>query len=165
DRLKKPSKLSLAHLKEEVTAQVKTLLDAGFSISHADSHNHIHTAVFFEKTIKDVLFAFGIKKIRLHRNFGDIKLVKRMVKFFYNAKLHRQGFITTEKMGKMSDLEKYPETAKKYFCEIMVHPFYDKNGTLVDIVDWDEQGVSAVRPLTDIRALTNGCELVSYLDL
>lgn len=165
NRLKKPSKENLKHLKEELTAQIQRVKDVGFTISHADSHNHIHTCVFLEKAIKEVLFAFGIKKIRLHRNFGDIKLHKKIVKSLYNAKLHRQGFTTTEKMGSLEDLEKYSCVAKKWLTEIMVHPDFDKNGNLVEIVDWDENGAIAFRPLSDIKEYVKDLTLISYADL
>ena len=165
NRLKKPTKKQLEELKEEVIAQVERLKGMGFKISHADSHHHIHTDVFFEKTIKEVLFAYGINKIRLHRNFGDIRFYKKIVKKLYNDKLHKQGFITTEKMGSMEDLSKYPDTVKKGVSEIMVHPDFDKDQKVIDRIDWDEQGYPVGEKLETIKNYISDCKLISYRDL
>ena len=165
NRLKRPTKKRLSELKDEITSQVERLKDIGFNLTHADSHHHIHTCVFFENTIKDVLFHYGIKKIRLHRNFGDIKFYKKIVKCLYNNKLHKQGFITTDKMGAVEDLMKYPDIVGKYVCEIMVHPDFDKNGHLIDRIGWDEEGYPFGKELSDIREYIKGLNLVSYKEL
>ena len=165
NRLKKPTKRQLAELKEEISAQIERLKEIGFNLTHADSHHHIHTDVFFENTIKDVLFRYGINKIRLHRNFGDIKFYKKIVKRLYNNKLHRQGFITTDKMGSMEDLTKYPETVKSGICEIMVHPDFDKNGKLIDRINFDENDFPVGEDLAGIKKYVDGLKLVSYKEL
>lgn len=165
NRLRKPTKAQLAELKEEVSAQIKRLKHIGFNITHADSHHHIHTCVFLEKTIKDVLFEYGINKIRLHRNFGDIRFYKKFVKRLYNNKLHRQGFITTDKMGSLYDLEKYPEILRKGVCEIMVHPDFDKNGKIIDREGWDGEGYPVGKELKEIKKYIENCKLISYGEL
>lgn len=165
NRLKKPTKEQLAEIKEEITAQIERLKSIGFNLTHADSHHHIHTCVFFEDTIKDVLFAYGINKIRLHRNFGDIKFYKKLIKRLYNNKLHKQGFITTDKMGSKEDLEKYSDTTSKGVCEIMVHPNFDKNGRLIDREGWDEEGYPFGKELSEIKKYIKGLNPVSYKEL
>ena len=165
NRLKKPTQEQLRELRDEVSAQIQRLKDIGFNLTHADSHHHIHTCVFFEDTIKDVLFKYGINKIRLHRNFGDIRFYKKIVKNWYNKKLRKQGFITTEKMGSLFDLEKYPDTAKKFLCEIMVHPDLDKNGEVVDRIDWDKAGCPCGEKLSEIKKYIGNCKLISYGDI
>ena len=165
NRLKKPTKKQLGELKEEVTAQIERLKNIGFTLTHADSHHHIHTDVFFEKIIKDVLFEYGINKIRLHRNLGAIKFYKKIVKRFYNNKLHRQGFITTDKMGAFLDLEKYPDTLRHSICEIMVHPDFNKSGKIVDRENWDAEGYPIGKELQNIKIYINNCKLISYGEL
>lgn len=165
NRLKKPTKMQLFELKEEITAQVERLKEIGFNITHADSHHHIHTCLFFENTIKEVLFSYGINKIRLHRNLGDIKFYKKIIKRLYNNKLHKQGFITTDKMGSMEDIKKYPEAASRGVCEIMVHPDFDKEGALIDRVCWDEEGYPFGEKLSGIKDYIKGQNLVSYKEL
>ena len=165
NRLKKPEKSQLAELKEEVTAQIERLKGIGFEISHADSHHHIHTDVYFEDTIKEVLFRFNVNKIRLHRNIGKIKFYKRIVKNIFNKTLKQQGFITTDKMGSMEDLALYPDAAQKGVCEIMVHPDFDKNGRLIDRQGWDDDGYAFGEELEDIKKYLTGLKLVSYKEL
>ena len=165
NRLKKPTKSQLANIETELTAQIERLKRIGFNITHADSHHHIHTDVFFENTIKNVLFAYGIKKIRLHRNFGDIKIYKKVVKSLYNRKLHQQGFTTCDKMGSLEDLTKYPETVKGWLCEIMVHPDFDKDGKIIDRIGWDEDGYPIGQDLHEICRYTSGLKPISYREL
>ena len=164
NRLQKPDKNQIENLKNEVTAQIERLLNLGFTLTHADSHHHIHTDIFFEDTIKDVLFSYGIKKIRIHRNFGKIKFYKRVGKSLYNIKLHRQGFITTEKMGSFEDLQNSPKTVSDNLCEIMVHPDFDKLGRLIDRTDY-KNDMPIGQDLSDIRKYTNGINLMSYKEL
>jgi len=164
NRLKKPSKSELQHLREEVSAQIKKLRAIGFPLSHADSHHHIHTDVFFIKTIEEVLKENGINKIRLHRNFGRIKFYKRFVKNLYNKKLNRNGFITTETMGSLDDLRDFPQTIKDGLCEIMVHPDFDKDNVLIDRTDWSA-AVPVGVPLDTIKNYIDGMQLISYKDL
>lgn len=161
NRYKRPGKLQIEEMKDEIRAQIKRLKDLGVTFTHADSHHHIHNGIFLEKAIKEVLFEFGIKKIRLHRNFGKIKLYKRAGKKLYNIELKKQGFITTDRMGSFKDLRDKPYIAKKCFCEIMVHPGFDKNGNLIDITKRSVNEISG--PLLDgISEYTKGLRLVSF---
>ena len=121
--------------------------------------------MYFENTIKDVLFSYGIKKIRLHRNFGDIKFYKKIVKRLYNGKLHRQGFITTDKMGSMIDLEKYPDIVNKGVCEIMVHPDFDRDGKLIDRINLGDDGYPVGKDLTELSQFADGVKRISYREL
>ena len=164
DRLKKPTDVQLSEIEEELSAQIERLLDIGFTLTHADSHHHIHTDLFFIGAFEEVLRKYGIGKIRLHRNFGKINVAKRIVKSAYNAKLRRDGFLTVEKMGSLEDLALFPSVAKDCFCEIMVHPDYDATGVLIDRTEF-VSGVPAGLPLSDICPLIGGAKLVSYGEL
>ena len=164
NRLKRPDRVSIAHLREEVSAQIEKLRSLGFPLSHADSHHHIHTDVFFIGTIEEVLNENGIEKIRLHRNFGRIRSYKAVVKKLFNAKLKRKGFLTTEKMGSLGDLVAFPETAGKYLCEIMVHPDFDKSGALIDRTGCDGEYPTGC-PLEKIKEYVSALQLISYFDL
>ncbi len=160
DRLKKPSDKSVENLKEELSAQIEKLKGAGFTLSHADSHHHIHTAVFLEEPIKEILFKYGITKIRLHRNAGKIPLYKKIVKNIYNSALKKQGFATTEKFGGVSD---FTENAlsDKFFSEIMVHPDFDSSGALIDRKDY-VSGVAVGESLFAVKDIIKDKTLVSY---
>lgn len=161
NRLKKPTKDEISHLESEIIAQIKRLRDIGFTLSHADSHHHIHTDVFFIKVIKKVLKENGVNKIRSHRNFGQIRFYKKIVKDIFNGKLKSGGFLTTEKMGSFKDARDFPETLKKHLTEIMVHPDFDKSGVLIDRTDWASEFPIGY-PLEKIKDYTDGLQFISY---
>ena len=114
---------------KELTAQVEKIQAAGITITHADSHHHIHTGLFVAPIAVQVCKEHGINKIRLHRNAGQISFVKRIVKNRYNKWLRTQGFITTDYFAYVMDIEGFdvPDNT-----EIMIHPDYDKDGILID---------------------------------
>ena len=145
---------------EELTAQIEKLQNAGIKITHADSHHHIHTAIFIAPIVARVCKEHGISKVRLHRNIGKINAVKRFVKKMYNGWLQRQGFITTDYFGSLFDIEnaEIPDN-----CEIMVHPDFDKNGILIDRND-EENGVPVGNKLPDLRSERN-VTLRGYVEL
>jgi len=164
DRLKKPTKEQLEFLKQEVTAQVQRLLDIGYVISHADSHHHVHTCVYFVDAIQEVLFRFGIKKIRLHRNIGKIPFYKRVVKNWYNKKLRKQGFTTCQYFGSAEDLILWIKKPRKGICEIMVHPDYDAEGVLIDRIE-EENGAKFGEPLEKALQSRYESKRTTYKDL
>ena len=77
DRLKPLSRTEKSALYTELSAQVQKIRSAGLNIDHADSHHHIHTAVFIAPIVFRVCRENGITKIRLHRNIGAIPSYKR----------------------------------------------------------------------------------------
>lgn len=113
----------------ELTAQVKKIRAAGITLTHADSHHHIHTGIFVVPIVMRVCRENGIDKIRLHRDLGQIPFYKRVVKKRYNKQLRKNGFITTDHFAYVMDIAgtEIPDNT-----EIMVHPDYDKNGALID---------------------------------
>ena len=129
NRLKPLSRFEKQAVYEELTAQAKRVREAGLVISHADSHHHIHTAIFISPIVLRVCKETGINKIRLHRNIGNIHTYKKVVKNLYNKSLRKKGFITTDYFGSLMDLA---ENTIPDNLEIMVHPDYDKNGVLID---------------------------------
>lgn len=161
NRLKRPSKEQIEEVREEVLAQINKLREIGFDLTHADSHHHIHTDIFLENVIAEVLLQSGIQKIRLHRNLGNIPFYKKIVKKLYNRKVKRQGFLTTERMGSLQDWKIISESERDHFCEIMVHPDFDKQGNLIDRVDYEDESPIGT-DLTILTELFAGKEKISY---
>ena len=159
-RLKPLSKNEKAAVYNELTAQIEKIQNTGIRITHADSHHHIHTAIFIAPIVARVCKEHGIEKIRLHRNIGSINVLKKFVKNLYNGWLQRQGFISTDFFGSLFDIEnaEMPDN-----CEIMVHPDYDKNGILIDRVD-EENGVPVGEKLPDLSKERN-VTLRGYVEL
>lgn len=164
DRLQRPTKAQIANLRDEIKAQVEYLLEIGFNLTHADSHHHLHTCIFFEKTIQEVLFQYGIKKIRLHRNVGDIVFYKKIVKKWFNSKLKKQGFTTTKYFGGIGDFLQFQNLMNKGISEIMVHPDYDKDNVLIDRENFDNL-IPVGQSLNRIIPLIEGKKLISYGEL
>lgn len=129
NRLSPLSKKEKAAIYKELSAQVSKIEQTGITINHADSHHHIHTAVFIAPIVARICREHGITKIRVHRNLGSIPPLKRFVKERYNRWLVRQGFTVTRYFAYVIDIgdEVVPDST-----EIMVHPDYDKDGTLID---------------------------------
>lgn len=149
-----------AAIYKELTAQVEKVQRAGITITHADSHHHIHTGLFIAPIAVKVCKEYGINKIRLHRNFGQISSIKRLVKNKYNNWLHKQGITTTDYFAYPADIEnsEIPDNT-----EIMVHPDFDKDGNLIDRLDV-ENGFPVGYRLPDLKAERN-IELKGYTDL
>ena len=144
----------------ELTAQIEKLESCGIVPSHADSHNHIHTATFFAPIVAQVCKEHGIHKVRIHRNIGAIPLYKKVGKTAYNQWLHQSGFITTHYFGSMEDVE------VNGLCddlEIMVHPDYNKDGALIDRVD-EQNGFPIGKSMKSICE-GNNVKLISYGEL
>lgn len=141
----------------ELSAQIKRLEEAGIMVDHADSHHHIHTAFNIFPIVKQVCKEHNINKIRIHRNIGDISLLKRLGKNYYNNVLLKE-FITIDYFGSMEDVNEYGLYDN---LEIMVHPDYDENGLLIDKIDEFNR-----KNIGNRLELPNGdYRLISYKDL
>lgn len=136
NRLKPLLKSERQAVYEELTAQIEKIEKAGISVTHADSHHHIHTAVFIVPVVLKVCKEHGIEKLRLHRNIGNISAGKKIVKKIYNCCLKSKGFKTTEYFGSLEDITTGLPSG---ITEIMVHPDYDERGVLIDRVDMENE--------------------------
>ena len=148
NRLKPLTPFEKEAIYKELTAQVEKIQNAGIEITHADSHHHIHTAIFIAPIAVRVCKEHGIEKMRLHRNIGSISAIKMFIKKKYNKWLHKQGFKTTVFFGSLRDIEnaEIPDNT-----EIMVHPDFDKDGVLIDR-HGVEDGFPIGTKLPDLRA-------------
>lgn len=146
NRIKPLSKCEYDAVYRELSAQISFLEKNGISVTHADSHHHIHTGLALCGVFVKVCKEHKIEKIRIHRNYGDIRLVKKWIKYLYNTWLRIQGFKTTRFFGAVADC--YKQLPSKDF-ELMVHPDYDENGCLVDRILYVEDKVVGA-PLAEI---------------
>ena len=113
----------------ELAAQIKRIRQAGINVVRADSHHYIHTFIHIAPLVAEVCRKNGIKRIRINRTFDtpDRPMITdgRIENSFWRA----QGFETTARFGRMSDITPGNIPAD---TEIMVHPDHDKNGVLID---------------------------------
>lgn len=140
---------------DELTAQCLKLKEVGIKITHADSHHHIHTAIFIAPIVLRVCRENDIKIIRIHRNIGRISKAKRMVKAIFNMML-RRCFTTTDFMGGADDIDLSKPI--KGIVEIMVHPAIDNTGNIVD-------KRANVRPLLSSIRYWDNSKKTSYIQL
>lgn len=164
NRFAKLTAVQKQSVQAETEAQIDKLRAVGFSLSHADSHHHIHTAPCMFEAVYAAIICKGIDKIRLHRNVGKIPFYKRVGKAILNKKLYKKGLKTTRYFGGLDDYQLCSAPLKKGVCEVMVHPDYDENGALIDRRK-RESGVAVGVKLKEILPLVKESALGSYKEL
>ena len=160
NRLKPLNSAEKTAVYKELYAQAEKIRRAGFRIDHADSHHHIHTSVFIAPVVFIVCKEFDIKKLRIHRNIGNIPAYKKTIKNAYNKSLRKKGFLTIDYFGSLDDIM---NTSLPENLEIMVHPDYDKDNILIDRREFID-GVPSGIPLFSVPEKF-GVKLTSYGDL
>ena len=113
----------------ELCAQIELLVAAGISISHLDSHNHVHTRPHIFPALKAVQKRYGIRKVRLAKNLYSASQpcspALYWMKGVYNATLRRvYRTHTTDAFTEfLTYVEVCRETPIRYrSIELMVHP-------------------------------------------
>ena len=120
-------------IKEEVEAQIQLYLDYGFTLSHADSHRHIHTRIPIFNIIKGPLLNHGFQSVRISRNIKEqgLSFFSSIYKRILNELIIKKNFPNhSDYMCALSD---WISVGKKFDnVEIMVHPDLDEDGKLFD---------------------------------
>lgn len=160
-RIKKLTKYEKKAVYQELSAQVEKLKKDGICITHADSHHHIHTAVFIAPIVLRVCKEHGIQKIRLHRNIGTIQPYKKLVKNIFNWWLNKNGFFTTKSFGTLQDVEQIGIMDE---TEVMVHPDYDEQGVLMDRTEYERE-IPIGSPLYSLHNLDKSIKYTSYYEV
>lgn len=120
-------------IKKECLAQIHYLRENGISISHMDSHQHVHTELPIFLCIKRILKKEGISAIRLSVNMPHFSsnFIKRIYKFIFNQVIKIYGFKTVDYFGSFFDIPISLKNNK--IAELMIHPCI-RNGELMDHV-------------------------------
>jgi len=150
-------KISMQEVKREFHAQAKKILDQGISITHIDSHQHIHILPKIADITIELAEEYGIKFIRYpkedmeFRNILSVRKIKRLVQqmavnffcFYSRNRLknysldHFFGFYD----GGHLDKEKFINIFRKMgrgTSELMCHPGLGENpNTPSGYADWD----------------------------
>jgi predicted glycoside hydrolase/deacetylase ChbG (UPF0249 family) len=124
----------------ELRAQIKRCRRAGLSITHADSHYHIHRHWGILRVLIPLMREERIRYVRILRNCGrDIHPLKRWYKQVANLQLRRAGLARTRFFGSLADylyLESRVGAARaQESFEMMLHPRLDSSGNLVNYPD------------------------------
>ncbi|MBQ7718420.1 MAG: ChbG/HpnK family deacetylase [Clostridia bacterium] len=133
NRYKKLTAEQKKHAYDELSAQAEKYCSYGLKIHHADSHHHIHTAPNLFPVFQEIWKEYGIQKVRISRNIGEISAIKKMAKAAFNSRLKRLGIDYTDYFGspeECSALNK--DKIKNAAVELMVHPDLTLDGALID---------------------------------
>ena len=113
-------------IKDELCAQIEIIKALGFTISHADSHHHIHTLYPLHTVIEEVLRSNGIKRIRLCVGFNTLRSKAHVLNYIRHIKLNRyykSHFITADGFyGFQSFVSERVPLRDGQVIELMCHP-------------------------------------------
>ncbi|MDF2678898.1 MAG: hypothetical protein K0R47_88 [Brevibacillus sp.] len=150
-------KIALAN---ELRAQIRRCRQHGLPLTHADSHNHVHTEIMIGTLIMDVLKEEDIPFLRLTRNIGtDMSAAKKVYKSFYNGILSSKGLRGVNYFGEFEDMIAIYKNGgnRTGSVEIMCHPIFSENGTINDLC-----GASITHQFQELIALIPEMELTTY---
>lgn len=127
-------------LEEEIVAQVMACRLRGITLTHLDSHHHVHNELGIAPLIIRIAKTHGINAVRLGRNCGPVRAgasrAHRMLAHAYrhmrNIYLVSNGLARTKYFGDARDVADVLQTTAAD-VEVMVHPRLDNCGRLVDL--------------------------------
>ena len=136
-------------LSDEIYAQMQWYIDQGFSEMHMDSHQAVHTWLFFLTAILPLFKENSFRTMR-KRAFGyNESTVQKIYRWFINIHIPNP---TDTMMDIASFIKYYEKLDQGKLYEIMCHPIM-KNGVPIDALS----GI-AIEEITEGRNI----ELVSY---
>lgn len=126
-------------LVDEIFAQIDRCRQKGLSLTHIDSHHHVHTEWAIMQAIIHACRHKGIPYIRLSRNSSPrTSFAKKIYKFLFNTGLKFSGVAGTRYFGSAEDylhIQHLSGSRKKTpSFEVMIHPTYDSKMALIDNV-------------------------------
>lgn len=110
----------------EVRAQICKYKKFGFTLMHADSHQHSHTDFAITPLLVDILKTEGFRSLRIARNLGEgMSFLKRQYKRLFNSYLRHRGMAFTDYFGSIHDyLTCRNQLADDACVELMCHPMF-----------------------------------------
>jgi predicted glycoside hydrolase/deacetylase ChbG (UPF0249 family) len=134
----------------ELDAQIQRALEANISITHLDSHLHLHTLPAFYGIFIAAAKKYNLK-LRLAQTYREGSFIKYAYRKYINNKITSAGInysVFFETVDEFLKNEKRDLTGKK--VEIMVHPDLSDAGKLFDHVDG-----TSIHDLTTYLAIKN----------
>lgn len=137
ERVWRLSAAEKAAVAEELRAQIARCRQHGLPLSHADSHHHIHEEWGILLIVMRVCQEEAIARIRIARNCGkSTGLSRRLYRNVANWILRRRVLARTDLFGSLADyrclLESRLDVCDRRSVEVMIHPRYASDGSLVD---------------------------------
>lgn len=113
-------------IRDELNSQIDIVSSLGFTISHADSHHHVHSIYPLREVFSEVLRSRGIKKIRLGRDFLTFRMKAHLRQWIQRVKLnifYSSQFTTTNAFYSYSEFMKCNQNRNdEKIVELMCHP-------------------------------------------
>ena len=122
----------------ELAAQVRKVRDAGFRVTHIDSHHSVHHDWAIGTCVIQIARELDIPFVRLARNCGPgTGLASSVYERTYNLRLRRSGLARTRWFGEPGDWldlrERGTDPTLLDDFELMTHPQLE-DGNLIDAV-------------------------------
>jgi len=148
-----------AALYNEMEAQLLKLIDNGVSVSHIDSHHHIHTAPFILPIVIKLAKNYNIRHIRGIRNFYPLS-INECLRYGWKtyAKCLYGKCKMTDYFCSVTEFLQSNYNVKNSSIELMCHPGHPKQ-SFVDEVRLLKQFVVAN------GGHTKTAELITYKDI
>jgi hopanoid biosynthesis associated protein HpnK len=181
--------IQLDDIRKELTAQVQKVVDCGISITHLDSHQHMHIVPGIIDITIEIAKKFGIQKIRIPAEpysflggypFSTVRVIARAGLTFLaqlaRRKLKKQGFAAPEHFfgmlagGNMREefLLHIIDTLPDGTSEIMMHPGAD-DSILQTMYNWNYHWQAELNAATSSKVrehITNHqIKLISFREL
>jgi len=127
-----------AAVQDELRMQVKRCMKSGLTLTHIDSHHHIHEEVAIVSLIVPVMYEFGIAHIRIMNNMAESNTVVRSAyTAIYNKYLKYRQLSKTDYFGSIDQFVKFKRkhsgiTASRKSFELMTHPIFNDRGVIID---------------------------------
>ena len=132
-------------VEKELRAQLDEYKRLGGMLWHIDSHHHVHTDPSIWMVLNRVLKDYPVTSVRIGRNmYHGGNIVNKIYKKLLNSSIKKFNSYRCELFGLAEDYKEYfktvSDTDKKSIIEcqgveIMVHPLYSEDGTLMDYED------------------------------
>jgi predicted glycoside hydrolase/deacetylase ChbG (UPF0249 family) len=140
-----PSMARMRAIYEELCAQVDRMTQLGVSISHFDSHHHVHTTPYILPAFKAIQKRYGVRKVRISKNLYSADepcpTALRWMKGVYNWALRNvYRTCTTDLFTELTTFVKISQRASvpAGSVELMVHPGAPDSGAETAVLrsDW-----------------------------
>ena len=179
-------RISLREVRSELDAQIRKVMNRGVSVSHLDSHQHIHMLPCIWRITAELAMEYGIPAIRFPRERVRAYMLKQrgaisrvlpllvlncfcwlgrhtralrtdhLVGFFFGGNLHKDNL--------QEVLRHLPRTGT---CELMCHPGFDDPKTRYS--HWGYHWVDELHALIDQEIVEElqrkGVQVISYRQL
>ena len=133
-------------IRKELKTQIEKIQDHGVKISHADSHQHIHTSPAMIMLIPQLLLELGINKCRRLRNYVESP-IHRVARNMFMLPYKIRQIKMTDGFGPFRDYLDNPKVFNRGCVELMVHPGASTSENSIAVDEYKRLDVSTLKKL------------------